>query len=124
MKKGTKAYSILHLKCPQCHEGDLFLGRNPYDWRLFDKMPAKCEVCGENFVRETGFYWGAMMVSHATTTLIAVLVHSIVFLFYGWAILPNILAFASVFLGLLPIIFRSSRAVWINLFVEYHSRSF
>lgn len=122
MKKGTKIYSVLHLKCPQCHEGNLFLSRNPYNLKLFDKMPDKCEVCNENFVRETGFYWGAMMISHATTTVIAILVHSVVFVLYGWAILPNLLGFASLFLLLIPIIFRSSRAIWINLFVSYHSR--
>lgn len=124
LKKGTKLYSILHLKCPQCQEGNLFLGKNPYDLKLFDKMPDRCPVCGENFVRETGFYWGAMMVSHATTTVIAVIVHIIIHLFYGWEILPNVIAFLFVFALLLPIIFRSSRAIWINLFVKYHSREF
>jgi len=122
LKKGTKLYSILHLKCPHCQEGDLFLGKNPYDLKLFDKMPDRCPVCGENFVRETGFYWGAMMVSHATTTVIAVIVHIVIHLFYGWEILPNLLAFLVVFALLLPIIFRSSRAIWINLFVKYKSK--
>lgn len=124
LKKGTKLYSILHLKCPQCQEGNLFLEKNPYDLKLFDKMPDRCPVCGENFVRETGFYWGAMMVSHATTTVIAVIVHIVIHLFYGWEILPNVIAFLFVFALLLPIIFRSSRAIWINLFVKYHSREF
>ena len=124
LKKGTKLYSVLHLKCPQCQEGNLFLGKNPYDLKLFDKMPDRCTVCGENFVRETGFYWGAMMVSHATTTVIAVIVHIVIHLFYGWEILPNVIAFLFVFALLLPIIFRSSRAIWINLFVKYHSREF
>ena len=122
VKKGTKLYSVLHLKCPQCQEGNLFLGKNPYDLKLFDKMPDKCPVCKENFVRETGFYWGAMMVSHATTTVIAVIVHIIIHAFYGWEILPNLLAFLVVFTLLIPLIFRSSRAIWINLFVKYHSR--
>ena len=75
-------------------------------------------------MRETGFYWGAMMVSHATTTVIAVIVHIIIHAFYGWEILPNLLAFLVVFTLLIPLIFRSSRAIWINLFVKYHSREF
>lgn len=123
LKKGSKLYSILYLKCPQCQEGDLFIGKNPYNAKEFDKMPHYCPVCHEDFERETGFYWGAMMVSHATTTLIAVIVHIIAHIFYGWEILPNIIAFIGVFAVLLPIIFRSSRAIWINIFVKYHSRN-
>ncbi|MFL5765741.1 MAG: DUF983 domain-containing protein [Bacteroidia bacterium] len=119
MKKGSKMYSILRLKCPRCQDGDLFLNKNPYNLRLFDKMPPKCTVCGEDFQRESGFYWGAMMVSHATTTLIAVIVHLVVFYFAGWAIAPNIISIVTVILVLFPVVFRSSRAIWINIFVKY-----
>lgn len=117
--KGTKLYSILKLKCPHCQEGDLFLYRNPYNLKTFDKMPVKCPVCGEDFQRESGFYWGAMMVSHATTTLIAVIVHAIVYYFSGWDIAPNIISIVTVILLMFPIVFRSSRAIWINIFVGY-----
>ncbi len=117
--KGTKLYSVLKLKCPRCQEGNLFLNRNPYNLKMFDKMPDKCVVCGEDFVRESGFFWGAMMVSHAFTTLIAVVVHLIIFHFYGWDITPNIIAIVSIILILFPIVFRTSRAIWINIFVDY-----
>lgn len=118
-KKGTKFYSILRLKCPKCQETNLFVSRNPYNLKTFDKMPAHCSVCGEDFQRESGFYWGAMMVSHATTTLIAVIVHAIVYSFAGWDIAPNIISIVSVILILFPLVFRSSRAIWINVFVKY-----
>jgi uncharacterized protein (DUF983 family) len=119
--KGTKLYSIARLKCPRCQEGDLFINRNPYNLKTFDKMPDNCPVCGLDFVRESGFYWGAMMVSHATTTAIVVIVHLIVFYYYGWEIAPNIIAIITVILLLFPIVFRNSRAIWINLFVNYDS---
>ena len=120
LAKGTKLYSIFKLKCPHCQEGSLFLTKNPYNLKMFDKMPDKCTICGEDFVRESGFYWGAMMVSHATTTLIAVVVHLIVFHYYGWDIAPNVVAIISVILILFPIVFRNSRAIWINIFVNYN----
>jgi hypothetical protein len=82
-------------------------------------MPDRCPVCGEDFVRESGFYWGAMMISHATTTVLAVIVFSICFHFWGWDPLPHIVALISIFLALVPVIFRNSRAIWINLFVSY-----
>lgn len=120
-RKGTKLYSIIKLKCPRCQEGNLFLTKNPYNLKMFDKMPDKCPVCGEDFLRESGFYWGAMMVSHATTTLIAVLVHLIVFYFAGWEIAPNVISIIAVILIMFPVVFRTSRAIWINFFVDYNS---
>jgi uncharacterized protein (DUF983 family) len=115
----TKLYSIIKLKCPHCHQGNLFLTNNPYNLKMFDKMPDRCPVCGEDFVRESGFYWGAMMVSHATTTLVAVIVHLIVYSFVGWEIAPNIISIISVILIIFPVVFRNSRAIWINFFVKY-----
>lgn len=82
-------------------------------------MPGKCSVCGEDFEREPGFYWGAMMVSHATTTLIAVIIHVTSFYFYGWDVLPSIIANIAALVILIPVIFRNSRAAWINIFVNY-----
>lgn len=118
-RKGTKIYSSTKLKCPRCQEGNLFLNRNPYNLKMFDKMHDKCPVCGEDFIRESGFYWGAMMVSHATTTVIVVIVHLIVFHFYGWEIAPNIIAIITIIFLLFPLVFRNSRAIWINFFVSY-----
>lgn len=120
VKKGTKLYSIFNLKCPRCQQGNLFLSHNPYNLKMFDKMPDKCPVCGEDFLRESGFYWGAMMVSHATTTIIAVIVHLIVYSFVGWDIIPNIVSIIAVILIMFPIVFRNSRAIWINFFVDYN----
>jgi hypothetical protein len=82
-------------------------------------MPAKCPVCGEDLVRETGFYWGAMMISHATTVLVGVIVHSIVYSYAGWAIAPNLISMGLVLALIFPVVFRTSRAIWINIFVAY-----
>ena len=119
LKKGTKLYSILKLKCQRCQEGDLFLTQNPYNLKMFDKMPRRCPVCGEDFEKETGYYWGAMMVSHATTMVLAVVVHLIIFYFYGWETAPHMISLLTIFILLVPVIFRNSRAVWINFFVDY-----
>ena len=119
LKKRNKLFGILKLKCPRCREGNLFLHKNPYHLKMLDKMPKKCLVCGEDFERETGFYYGAMMISHASMTLIAVLVHLIVFHFYGWEIAPNLISITTIIIIMFPIIFRTSRAIWIGFFVRY-----
>ena len=121
-RKGKKLYSILHQKCPACQKGDLFLDRNPYHFKMLDKMPKHCSVCGEDFQRETGFYYGAMMISHALTTIIAVIVHFTVFYFWGWSPFPHLFFLITILLGMFPVIFRTARAVWINFFVEYKKR--
>jgi hypothetical protein len=82
-------------------------------------MPRRCRVCNEDLERETGFYYGAMMISHATTTLIAVIVHAIVYAFYGWEVVISLISICSSILLLFPVVFRTSRAIWINFFVRY-----
>lgn len=88
---------------------------------MFDKMPDRCPYCGEDFIRESGFYWGAMMISHATTTVLAVIIYAIVFYFYGLATAIHIVFLLSIFFILVPVIFRNSRAIWINFFVNYNA---
>ena len=119
MKKGAKLYSILRLKCPRCQEGNLFEVKNPYRLKYLDKMPHYCPECGEDFQRETGFYYGAMMISHGSTTLIAVINHLIVFHFYGWEIAPNLFSLLTILILFFPLVFRSSRAIWLNFFIKY-----
>lgn len=117
--KGTKLYSILKLKCPKCHEGDLFLTRNPYSYSNMDKMPDNCPVCNEKNWPEPGFYYGAMYVSYALTIALSVSVFVAMIVLWHfdlvWYLGINTI---SIFL-LFPPIFRVSRAVWFNFFVKY-----
>ncbi len=121
IKKGTKLYSVVHLKCPRCQEGNLFLCSNPYKLKQFDKMPDHCAKCDLDLKRENGYYWGAMMISHAFTTVFGVIVHALFIYFYGWESMALSLVFFILFiLLLLPVTFRLSRAIWINIFVDYN----
>src|ERR1700746_2569004 len=61
----TKLYSVLHNKCPYCHEGDFFTSKNPFDLKNFDKQHDNCPVCHNTYMPENGFYYGAMYVSYA-----------------------------------------------------------
>ncbi|RMG19524.1 MAG: DUF983 domain-containing protein [Bacteroidetes bacterium] len=118
-KKGSKLYSILHLRCPKCHEGHLFTHSNPYSWKYIGEMPEQCPVCGQPFTLEPGFYFGAAYVSYALNVawlivsfLIAEFVLDLDQLYFF--ILAGI-----AMLVLAPWIFRFSRAIWINFFVKY-----
>ena len=56
MKKGTKLYSILKLKCPRCQIGDLFIKPGLFVFSRIFEMPNKCSCCKQNFKLEPGFY--------------------------------------------------------------------
>jgi uncharacterized protein (DUF983 family) len=74
MKKGQKLYSILRLKCPRCHQGDLFVNPNPYNPNQLSEMPDNCAHCGQKYLLEPGFFYGAMYVSYALTIAMSVAV--------------------------------------------------
>jgi uncharacterized protein (DUF983 family) len=122
MKK-SKLYSIIFNKCPRCHEGQFFVTNNPYDLKRFQKMHEHCPHCSELLMREPGFYIGAMYVSYAISVVLTAI------FFFGFVIglgLPLYLILGSlIFLIvlLMPLSFRLSRLVWINIFVDYDKLS-
>jgi len=117
--KESKLYSIVKAKCPRCHQGDFYETTNPYNLKKFDKMHKRCPICNQDFEREPGFYYGATYASYAMTVgygLIAFVICK--FIFYIDEI--HFLYFFPVTIVLLaPLFFRTSRLIWINLFVKY-----
>ncbi len=119
MFKGSKLYSIATNTCPKCNEGRFFVTNNPYDLKRFDKINEACAYCGESFLREPGFYIGAMYVSYALS--VALVITS----FIGFVVLLDLeinmvlaVLIPSILL-LLPILFRTARIIWLNIFVKY-----
>ena len=43
--KGYKLYSILFLKCPKCHDSDLFIEKRIYKVAGYFDMPESCPKC-------------------------------------------------------------------------------
>ena len=117
--KGNKAYSILRLKCPRCHEGNLFVSRNAYNFKNMLAMPEHCPVCNQNFEVEPGFYSGALWISFPIIVVIAIpfylVMDFVLRLSFEWMFI----IMAIYILGLQPVIMRYSRAIWINVFVHY-----
>jgi uncharacterized protein (DUF983 family) len=117
--KETTLYSIANAKCPSCHEGNFFETSNPYNLKKFDKMNKKCPVCGEDFERETGFYYGAMYVSYGLTVIWGLFVFLIMCAWMGFDEITFIVTFAIMQLLLMPVFYRTARLVWIGVFVKY-----
>lgn len=119
MYKESRLYSILNNKCPHCHKGNFFESQNPYALRSFAKMNSHCANCQENFKREPGYYFGATYVSYALTVGFGIGLFLLLCVVLGMSVYLYFIFFAIALIALLPLFFRVSRLIWINLFVGY-----
>ncbi len=119
MKEGNKLYSIFNFKCPRCHIGDLFT-YGAYNLKKFQKMNAKCPNCKLRYMSEPSFFDGAMYVSYAmqVALIITVFVALNILGFNHLWLMISICVILSVLL--IPITFRLSRSIYINIFVKYN----
>lgn len=82
-------------------------------------MHPQCTNCGEDFKKEVGFYYGAMYAAYAVSGFFAV---GAVVLFVYFLDVPLKTFFYFLIPGmiiLLPWFYRTSRLLWINIFVRY-----
>ncbi len=114
-----KLYSIATNTCPKCNVGDFFKTSNPYDLKNFDKTNANCKYCEESFLREPGFYIGAMYVSYALTVAMTVTAFVGFVLIFDFEIEYVLAGLILAIILLLPVLFRTARIIWINIFVKY-----
>jgi uncharacterized protein (DUF983 family) len=119
LKKGTKTYSVLKWKCPNCQEGDLFIYRSPYSFTKCLLMHEKCSECNQDFQIEPGFYYGSIWMSYPVVVLITIAVTSYFYLYLELPLMFFILILAAIMLSLQPLIVRFGRAMWLNIFVKY-----
>lgn len=118
LKKGTKAYSILYMKCPRCQEGDLFETGSFSFQKSFD-MPEKCPECGQKYFLEPGFYYGAMFISYIMTGFFSLAFTGFCILVLGFSVNASFALLILVLTILFVWIFRLARAIWINTNVKY-----
>ncbi|PSR11559.1 MAG: DUF983 domain-containing protein [Bacteroidetes bacterium] len=117
-RKGQKAYSIFHIKCPRCHESDMF-ATSSMSFKAPFEMKERCDKCNEDFFPEPGYYYGAMFLSYIFTAWF-----SIGFvLFFHWLLKWSTAASFALLIGVLLVffvyIFRVARAMYINIHVSY-----
>src|ERR1700709_1111033 len=120
-RKPSLLWSVLNNKCSRCRKGDLYKYHNPYDIRNFMKMNEKCEVCGQLFEIEVGFFYGTSFVSYALSVagcvasfiawkvLIGMSLHDN--RFFWWLVVNGLLL-----IGMQPLLMRVSRTIWLNFF--------
>ncbi len=120
MLKKSRLYSILFNKCPRCHEGQFFKHNSAY-WPVheFDKMNQTCSHCGQNFMPEPGFYYGAMYMSYAFYVGVILVAVPIGLNWFNLDITELIGWLIGLFIILTPVFFRLARRAWITVFVPY-----
>jgi uncharacterized protein (DUF983 family) len=117
-KKGQKVYSVANLKCPKCHEGDMF-PTSTFSFKQPFDMHERCPVCNEDYFPEPGFYYGAMFISYIWTGFFCLAFVGFMIFVLGMTINASFLALV-LFMALIFVwIFRVSRAIWINVLVHY-----
>jgi len=118
--KGSKFYSIAKYKCPICHEGQYWKGKNPYDLKNFHIDREVCSECGHKYEIENGFYYGAMYVSYGISVAFAVATFMAIYVLFPET--PYYIYIIAVILSIflfMPISFRTSRLIWMNMFSSY-----
>ncbi|MDX1349640.1 MAG: DUF983 domain-containing protein [Putridiphycobacter sp.] len=118
--KGSKLYSILNQKCPICQEGDYYLSKKAYNLKQFDKAHEHCSYCNHKFEIENGFFYGAMYVSYGLSVAFAVSFFMATYVLFPAT--PYYYYIFIIIIGLvvtMPISFRYSRLIWMNLFASY-----
>jgi len=117
--KGNKLYSILTGTCPVCHNGEMYLDKNPFKLKKNLQMYERCSHCNTKFKMEPSFFYGAMYVSYGVGVAIAVTTFVVAFFLFGLDRHYTFFTIIIVLIVLFPIILRVSRNIWINLFMHY-----
>jgi uncharacterized protein (DUF983 family) len=123
ISKGNKLYSIIFLKCPQCHEGE-FLESHPYNLGNYNRVRETCPSCGLKYKIEPSFYYGSMYVSYAVGVAIGVAVFVLITLFGVELSVGGLFAaIVGALIMLMPWIGAVSKSIWANFFFKYNKNA-
>lgn len=123
MSHNSTIKSVVNLKCPKCHKGDLFINKNVYKYKHFFDMPDNCAKCNQDFQIETGFYLGAMFVSYALTIGLNVGIFIVFAIFNAYELYSFLIVAGISLIITLPYVAKVSRSVWIAFNVNYDPKA-
>lgn len=82
------------------------------------KMPDECPNCGQDFVIEPGFYFGAAMISYVIQVFMIAICAVVVYLAGGDHPLQYIISISLVIVLTAPYVMVVSRGLWLSIFVK------
>ncbi|MGK0314541.1 MAG: hypothetical protein ACI86M_000760 [Saprospiraceae bacterium] len=113
--------SIFSKKCPKCRSSKLFIEpmvlNKPLD------MNERCPVCGQNFLPEPGFYYGAMFISYLISSFFFLFVAGVCIIYFDFSVEGafGLIIFLGLFLYLW--LMRISRSIWIHIMIKYDKKA-
>jgi len=123
MPKKSRSAAIAAGKCPRCRQGDMF----PYSMlnlSRFTQMNKMCPVCGLQFEREPGFFFGAMYISYAFSVAVFVAVGVALSVLGDYPLHYYLIGVVVAIILLFPFMFRYSRILFLHFFggVDFDTR--
>lgn len=115
---GFSFKAVWNYKCPRCRQGSIFT--EPLNMMSPLSMPARCEYCGQKTEPETGFYFGAMMVSYGISAWLFLTIAFIMVFYFKLTV--ELTMVWIVFLAVLMWIWlmRYSRSLWLHFNVKHN----
>ena len=107
-----KLRALLRSRCPRCLQGRVFV---PGITGLVGAMNEACPVCGLRFLRESGYFLGAIYISYGLgiLTILPVAVIMAVLLEWPLAVVLTISLLQTVIS--VPLFMRFSRVIWLYM---------
>ena len=123
-KMPNRFLSMLGMKCPNCHKGNMFTNKSVFPLNKILDMPERCSVCNQKYEIELGFWYGTGYVSYAISVGTIFILALLFGLTYGFSYKNNsIYIFIGVMISCLvlfqPWIMRYSRVLYLYVFVKY-----
>jgi uncharacterized protein (DUF983 family) len=122
LKKGTKLFSILKFKCPQCHEGDFFVEKAGFKLKGITKIHDNCPTCYLKFMMEPSFFYGAMYVAYGLSVGISIATFLVTNLIFNFDLIESFSTIIILLIVSTPYSLRLARMIWINIFVSYKDK--
>ena len=117
--KRSRIESILGFKCPRCRQGELF-PTPTFSFQQPFSMPERCPHCGQSYLPEPGFYYGAMFISYILFGWFSIFFVLFLHWVLDWSMLASFSLLIAIGMLLFVYVFRLSRSIWINLMVRYN----
>ncbi|MDP3558455.1 MAG: DUF983 domain-containing protein [Bacteroidota bacterium] len=106
-------------KCSRCHQGDVFVSKNPYNlFRMFE-VHKTCSHCNLKYEKEPSFFYGAMYVSYAISSGWFMIWYALESTLLNWETLNFALFVTGFIIVVSPLTLRWSRLIWLNFFYKY-----
>lgn len=124
-KAPSRIASMMKMKCPNCHKGDMFVNKSIFPLHKFMKMPERCSECGQKMELEVGFYYGTGYVSYAISVGLSIFNLAWYWIIFGLSFRDySMFIYLGVNIGILvllqPWIMRYSRVLYLYMFVKHN----